>query len=322
MMLRTWSTNFLAAAGTLAAAFCVAASASAALIVNDTWRDGTRTDPAPPTYSENGVDSDADGDLESAWFTSNAAGATVTPGHYAQATASGSTSWSTYFTPESSPITLANTGDTLKVTWVFKPAGVANDATSNTGQNFRLAVVNSPSAARVATDTAPGAPGVENYLGYAMFMNMDQTLRRSTPFQLMERTAGTAAFLGTGADWVGLVDDGATNDPGYASGTEYTYTMTMVRNAVAGLDIVSRMQGTGLGPLGQGFLQVSFTDPTPSSFVFDMFGIRPSGSATSATSFDTSLFRVEGPIAVPEPTALCLFGLGCIGALGGLRRRK
>ena len=45
----------------------------AAILVNDTWIDGTRTDPtAVNGYAENdgvaGTDADADGNLESAWF--------------------------------------------------------------------------------------------------------------------------------------------------------------------------------------------------------------------------------------------------------------
>ena len=48
------------------------ATVNAAIIVNDTWKDGTDSDPASPVYSEYGVDSDADGDLESAWYQGGA----------------------------------------------------------------------------------------------------------------------------------------------------------------------------------------------------------------------------------------------------------
>src|SRR5689334_3970577 len=58
----------LGALAMLTATFGVGTLAHAGVIVNDTWLDGTRTDPAPPTYSENGVDSDGDLNLESAWF--------------------------------------------------------------------------------------------------------------------------------------------------------------------------------------------------------------------------------------------------------------
>ncbi len=129
-MSRAWTTHFLAAAGTLAAALCVAASASAALIVNDTWQDGDRTDPAPPTYSEYGTDSDGDGDIESAWF--NGGDGTLTTavggplkGQFSSATSRLlSASWTTYFTPEECEVNLAEIGDQMKVTWIFTPTNV------------------------------------------------------------------------------------------------------------------------------------------------------------------------------------------------------
>ena len=46
---------------------------------------------------------------------------------------------------------------------------------------------------------------------------------------------------------------------------------------------------------------------SPNSFKFDLFGIRPSGAATTAELFDTSLFRVE---YIPEPASLVLLALG------------
>jgi hypothetical protein len=302
----------------LLASFAASLS-SAAVVVSDRFSDGDRTDPAAPVYSEFGVDADADGNIESAWYTSNAAGATVTPGTFSQVTvATGSTSWQTYFTPEATPVTLAAVGDTMQVKWVFRPQGVANDAVNNTGQNFRLAVVNSPAANRLTADGAPGnSAGPDDYFGYSMFMNMDQTLRRTTPFELRERAA-VGAFLSASGSWSpGLADDGSTNDPGYVSGRDYTYTMTLTRTA-AGLDIVSRMEGTGLGPSGQGFLQVAFSDPTPSSYSYDLFGVRPSAGNTTAAGFDTTLFEVTYT-PIPEPGTLTLLGGA---ALLGLRRRR
>jgi hypothetical protein len=278
----------------------VALTARAVVLVNDTWIDDTDSDPASPAFSEFGVDGDLDGDIESAWFRGNVGTFDPVPGAPAgplrgdlTGTGTSSASWTTYFTPEATPATLTAAGDALQVKWVFKMSGIANDPANN-GQAFKLAVVNSPSASRVTTNASPAAPGTgTNYLGYAMFMNIDQTLRRTTPFELRERNAGVAGFLSASADWTAVGDDGTTNDPGYVNGTSYTYTMTLTRTATDGLDIVSRIEGAGLGPAGQGFLQVSFSDPDPSSFSYDMFGLRPSQEVQTASIFDTSLFRVE-----------------------------
>src|SRR5215471_5409913 len=112
------------------AALCsVALTSFAGDVVNDTWLDGTRTDPTPPTYSEAGVDGDFDGNLESAWF--NASG-TMTPsaGHLVLGTPATSASWTTYFTTPGAPITLSNPGDQIAVTWAFTPANVNANNTS------------------------------------------------------------------------------------------------------------------------------------------------------------------------------------------------
>src|SRR3954470_16332202 len=117
-MLREFRLNFLskfgpwrAAALSAAAGLALSMPLHAAIIVNDTWIDGTDSDPASPVYSENGVDADADGNLESAWYqggvgTLDPVGAggplrgNMTPG------GTGSASWTTYLTPESTPVTL------------------------------------------------------------------------------------------------------------------------------------------------------------------------------------------------------------------------
>ena len=99
-------------------------SGHAATIVNDTWIDTNRTQPTAPTYSENGTDADADGNLESAWYSSTAANLTVVddavPGGdrllRGTVAAASAISWATHFTPEASPVSLVNPGDQLKIT--------------------------------------------------------------------------------------------------------------------------------------------------------------------------------------------------------------
>src|SRR5215212_373550 len=89
-------------------------SVSAATIVNDTWLDGTDTDPASPVYSEYSVDADSDGNLESAWFRGG--DGTLDPtgaggperGKFSAPTSTSSASWTSYFTHEGTPVTLVN----------------------------------------------------------------------------------------------------------------------------------------------------------------------------------------------------------------------
>src|SRR5215831_11776982 len=213
--IRSWSQKT-----SLLACLCAAVlPLRADILVDDTWTDGTRTDPASPVYSENGIDVDLDGDIESAWFNANGT-LTVSPGHLIGTLPSNGTSsasWTTYFTPEASPVTLANTGDTLRITWVFTPTNVG---TSTSGTGLRLAVVDSPAAARRTSD---GSPADSTYAGYGMFMNMATTLASSNPFLLIERTApGTSgAFLSSSQPtvWTGLANGATAGHTGYASGT-------------------------------------------------------------------------------------------------------
>jgi hypothetical protein len=301
------------------------ASLHAATIVNDTWLDGTDGDPASPTYSEYGTDADADGNLESAWFQGG--DGTLDPvgaggperGKFSAPTIASSASWTTYFTQEGTPITLANVGDFIKVTWVFTPTNI-NNGGSNTSQNLRFAMVDSPSAQRLA---ANGAPGSGAYTGYSIFANMSGTLGNSNPFRLERRAVATGDLLSTSGNWVGLGTTGATSgNHGYDSGTQYTLSWTITRNASAGLDHDVSITGGTLD--GDGTAQVLFTDTTPGSlggFVFDTFAIRPSGATTTAEQLDTSLFRVEtNTPLVPEPTTFALLGIGA--GIAMLRHRR
>src|SRR3972149_2249265 len=270
MMSRPWTVQFLPAAMSVAVAFGLAVSASASVIlVNDTWLDGTDSDPAV-SQSEYGGDQDSEGNSESAWYQGGdgpldpgGAGGPL-QGKFSVPTSGSSASWTTYYTPQGKEVNLLNTGDQLKVTWIFTPTNI-NNGGSNTSQNFRLAVVDTPDANRLL---ANGAPGSAAYTGYGMFMNMSGTLGNANPFRLMERAGASGAMLSGSSDWAALANGATTLNTGYVSGTEYTYTMTITRNAANGLDIVSRMAGGSLD--NDGVAEVIFTDATPNNGSFQI----------------------------------------------------
>lgn len=267
----------------------------AVILVNDTWIDTNRTQPTAPTYSENGTDSDADGNLESAWYSSTAANLTVVddavPGGdrllRGTIAAASAISWATYFTPEASPVSLANPGDQLKITWVFSLTGLN---AASTGQGFRVAVVDSPSGARISSDTTPGSAA---YTGYAIFGNMRSgNLGNANAFAIMERVNASGALLSASAEWGSRANGADTTTPGYTAGTPYTYTITFTRTVANELDINATITGSGLGAGGNG-LSVSYVDASPNTFTFDTFNTRPQTGNDTATTFDTSLFKVE-----------------------------
>lgn len=307
------------------------AAAATNILVNDTWKDTSRNDTGATLIENNGfagTDADADGDIESSWYLGTGMGppqvSTLsivgTPGgatppaavngspnlmqlKFFDGTQTSSASMTSYFTPESTPVNLAATGDSIKVTWNFS---LTNVNSSNGSQNLRIGLIDSPSASRVSTNQSPGAG---DYTGYAMFLNMGQTLGHGNSFRLQRRT-GTAGspngnFLGTTSAWTPIGTTGAVNgSEGYDAATPYTFTWQITRNESAGLDHVVRMQGGTLGNTAtdtDNMAEVIFTDATPldattnlfGGFTFDTFGVRPSGATTTAEIFDTSLFKVE-----------------------------
>jgi len=297
----------------IAALFAATAVTQSANLINDTWKDGTRTDPAGPVYSENGTDGDADGNLESAWFYENSGGGTMTivdddtpGGDQMLRTLIGGTSsasWTTYFTPSNStPLTLSAIGDVVKVTWVFMPTNVGP---ANTSQGLRVAIVDTPEPNRITA----GAPGTAAYQGYAMFMNMGTPTLGGSAFQLKERTdpLTASAFLSASGSWTTIGNGSPLTGEGYLDGSTYTFVMQFTLQSGGAVEIVSTMAGANIG--GTGLITLTNVDATPNSLTFDTHGVRPGNSATSATNFYTKLFKVEFiPGGACTPTAYNVTG--------------
>ena len=314
--------NLILTTAALAAAVACSQAAFAVTLVNDRWLDGDRTQPAAPAYSENGVDGDADTDLESAWYNGGASTMTASVGNLSKDLTGSSANWTTYFTPEGSEVNLANDGDKLRVTWVFTPSGLG---AANTSQNFRFGLVDSIPANRLAADGVPPSGAAANpYTGYAVFANMSAgVLANSSPLELRERVAngGSNSILGTSGDWNDAALTGTTNgatagNTGFANGQPYTMVWELTRNGL-GIDIDLTLSGAGYNGSGTG--TIAANDANGNGFTFDTFNVRPSSEAGTASVIDTSLFRVEF-IPVPEP---CSLGLAAFGGLAiALARRR
>ncbi len=282
----------------------LASGARAGVLVNDTWKDGTDSDPGFVTYAEPGTDTDLDGDIESTWFqggvgtlnpvTMNGPLQAITYDATLARPGTGSSNATTYFKPAGQKVVLAAEGDALKITWKFKLVGVN---AGNTSQNFRFAVVDS--GARIAA--ANGSPPNTTYAGYAILGNMGTTLGSGGSFQLRERTLLLAGNLlvsqGDFGGTFGTPGNGAVSGlNGYAADTEYTMTWLMTRAAADSLDLNISMSGGTLGDGGgsdDGKIEVLINDPTPNTFQYDTFNIRPSGEASTASEFLTSSFKAE-----------------------------
>jgi len=314
-------------------AVCALASSARAqsdsVLVTDTWNDAA-TDgrnflyPADAEYAENNGVTAAyppygqlgDTNYHSAWFSSSGSALTTPAVGDMRATLTGSSlSMYTYFTSNSTDVSLANIGDEMKLTWVFTPNGTM---TGNTAQGLNLAVVQTPSNGRVTGDGA--SPNNENYTnGYAMFMNFAPTLNNGNSFLLKKwNTSGSSALLSSQGLWKALTNTAVSGNTGYAIGTNYTYTFD-AKLTVSGLLITSTMAGGNVN--NTGLMTDTYLDPSVTSDTFDTFDVRPSGSPSGASTIDTSLFEVEF-ISVPEPSTVMLVLAGFGMMIGLIRRRR
>jgi hypothetical protein len=316
-------------------ALAVTASCALALpsratdLVNDTWLDGTRTDPTSagtPAYAENNgvtaIDSDSDTNLESAWFKGGGGSLSVTnPGSgnvLEGVTSTSSQHWYTYFTQPSTKVTLANPGDELKLTWVFTPTTIGNQAS----QALPIALASNPSA-RVAGD---GTLPTGLFSGYSMFLNFSTTLSGSA-FALKEwATTASGSLLGTAANWGAngistgtLTNAGAAGNTGYVSGTQYTFVFDLKLDPAGSGNLIINSTMTGGSLNNSGVLSDTYTDASPNSLSYDIFAVRPANTASTAAIFDTSLFKVE---IIPEPSTFMLAGSGLALMICLIRRRR
>lgn len=315
---RGFTTAFLFVVAASLTFLTTPAKAAINVLVNDTWKDGNDTEPLATSgntlFAENngvtGSDADGDGDLESAWLQGG--GGALDPvganGPLRGTVTTSSSSWTTFFTQEATPVTLAATGDSIKVTWTFSLTTIN---ASNGSQGFNFALVDSPESSRY---TANGSTIDGAYHGYRISANMGQTLGNASPFQLRKRSVSSGNLLASSANWATVLGNGATTGThGYDEATDYTLTWQITRRSDNGLDIDAKMVGGTLN--GTGTAEVIFTDPTPvgddpitgpfGSYTYDTFAIRPSSGGQTggltADTFDTKLFKVEFTTSAVTP---------------------
>lgn len=255
-------------------------SATADVLLDDTWSDATRTDTALPA--------------ESAWHASNTASLTASANALTGTAANGSSrSWWTYFTTNAAaPVPLAE-GETLRATLVFTLDAVA---AQNTSRGMRIGLFDFSGGTRTTADgSSPAGAGVA---GYVLNLNMGTTFGVAGPVSIRKRTTLTSTdLMGSAGDFTTLPEGdggGSTGSPGFVSGSPHTVVWTFNRTA-AGLEITaafSRADGWSVTHTA--------TDPAPASLLaFDGFALRPASSTQSAGTFLFSRLLVEKLNAIP-----------------------
>jgi hypothetical protein len=276
--------------------------------ISDIWNDGTRTDPASPTYSEFGTDADLDLNLESAWY-GNSGSLSSAVGMMTGATTTSSRQWLTHFTP-TTPLSLANIGDAIKISLTFIPTTVS----ANGNRNMRFGLFNYSGGTRLTGDATPSGA---NVTGYSAFVNFAPTFGTANPLQLNERSNLASTDLqGATGDYSLLSSGGANGGTGFASGSTYRLDFIVTR---MGATTVSNSV-TFYDSLNAVLVSTAAVDAT-GTLAFDTFSMRAATTLTTAATFGFTQFRVDYIVAsVPEPSALVLVAMGLL-ALKLPRRR-
>jgi len=248
---------------------------SAALILDDTWADGSRTNTSLPT--------------DAAWYySSNSGTLTATTGLMTLTTGTNAVLAVSYFTTNAdSPVQLS-VGDTLLTTITLSFNGVA---AKNTSQGFRLGIYEFGSNRVGADFTGSGSQGA-GVPGYALFQNMGATFNSTTPMDIRVRTNLTdTSLLGTTSDYKSLgTGPGNTNNfGGFANGTTYTLQYAFQRTA----NNVMAITVFWLDATNGATLLTSVTDNNATNFSFDGLAIRPQLASQAATNTIFQEIKVE-----------------------------
>ena len=291
--------------------FAMTSTAKAALIVDDSWADGGRTDGADP--------------LDTNWWSSTSnTGNSIEVSAGSLGMISGTSGRGIHGTFPAQNLT--SVGDTLKATFTFTtPATVGSAAASFKVGLFSMAAGSVNLAADInASSSSPNA--IYNPVpGYWMDYDVKTGAPAGTEnitFREKDPVPGTGGvLLAAAGDFKNAAANGfpATVSGGnayvFAPNTTYTGTFSITKSA-GGLDLS--------GSLSQGASLLStFTmssDSSPSTTSFDVlgfhansnvFGSTTSNAAGADNGIDFSNIKIEF-IAVPEPATVLLLGLAVL----------
>jgi hypothetical protein len=260
--------------------------APAAVLLDDDWDDGDRTDTNFPE--------------ESAWFASSVLGTptlsaltnSLTGNVLVFETNTSSRLWIAHFSPAGAPTELG-LGETLKITLAFTASGVTTNPATTRGLRIGLFNFSETGAARVnadgfSTGAGGGAPGA-NVTGYMINMNFAQTNTINNPLQIMKRTdlpninlmGATAVYssLGTGGGLLGA--------PAFSNDVPYTMELS-VKRLETSVEVTVMFSDTNGWSMSN-----KVVDASSPNLRFDGFAMRPNGAADSAQSFTFTRFKAE-----------------------------
>jgi PEP-CTERM motif len=295
--------------------FLVTASASATLIVDDSWADAGRNNGADP--------------LDSNWWTSSSsAGIEVSAGSLGMVTGGTGRGIHTIFPTQ----TLANVGDSLVATYTFKTPATVGAAQSG---GFRVGLFDTLGRSGLDADVTASS-GSPNSLyglyssntvglpGYMMDMDVgtgteDFNFRQlDTPVNVGAQTP-TGRLMGTTTGFTSIAN-GPDGVYSFAPNTTYTGSLKLTRINATDLQLTGTL----------GAASFSTTDTFDSaSYGMLAFWANSSvfGSSSTANTADNGIDFSNAKIEfnpVPEPASVALFGLTslCVALRRGDRKRR
>jgi hypothetical protein len=277
--------------------------ASAAILLNDSWTDGSRNEQNLPG--------------ESAWYASTASSLTASSGSMLGIGTTSSRLWLTYFTPAGTPASLG-IGEAIRATLTFTPTNVAAAPSTTRGLRIGLYNFSAAGAVRQTADTFSTAAIGTNVPGYMLNMNFAQTFTIDNPLQHMERTdVPNANLMGSTAAYtsLGTGPSGVLNNPAFISGNPYTLEFSITRTGADSVNITTLFSGQSFS------VSLSTSDNSGANLNFDALAIRVNNVNDAAEFFNFSNLKVE-LLPVPEPSTLALVGLGVLGWLARNRMRR
>ncbi|MBX3432549.1 MAG: PEP-CTERM sorting domain-containing protein [Pirellulales bacterium] len=304
---RPWTRRLVS--GLAAGALCavVASPSFGAILLNDTWADGSRTESNLPT--------------ESPVYASAAGSVTMATGSLSYAQSASSQRLHTYFAPVGSPVSLA-VGDMLTAKIDFVPKGTITDVSN---RNFRFGLFYDPDG-QLPNDGlndggGSGSPWT-NAEGYAVFMPIQNGATVSTaPTQIHKRTNLTnTSLLGAGAAYTAATAGGTPI--AWVADNQYTLILELCKISDTQMDITASVLDSAGGVLSTQTVSDDGTTFGAAAIYsnFDMLAFRFSSASGTADVLEFRNFRIEAGAKIPEPSTIVLASLAAIGFVA--RRRK
>lgn len=276
-------------------------SASAATVINDSFTQASRTDAPDATGAQ--------------WFSSSA-GSTIAYVQNSGVTLTTGTAGRHmlgYFTADGAPVSVANVGESVTVSFTFSlngsPGGSASSVTA-----VRLGLFDSTAGTRVSADNTNATSTFNGYNGY--IATLSPSAVASTAFRERTNTTDVALISTLGSspnfNYTALSPAGTSQVLTFGSSYTATYTAT---KTLAGLELGLSFTGPGVSSYS-----LSAIAGTPSASAFDTLVFYTTSSVGDSVTI-TNL-TVTSATAVPEPAAFAvLAGLGVLGAVTTRRRR-